>query len=126
MGADIRWRPAVSPALILVHDRLEHPLWDRQAAAFADAVEDRLESVSVTSVDLSRGLPRLHDALRAAKFVGAQSALVFVRDELTARRVAGLSTTVPFAVVVAPDWTADAVAATFRAETDDSERRACA
>lgn len=126
MGPVPLWRPTAPDALILVHDRLEHPLWDSRAAELEDAVEERLGGVFVTSVDLGSGRPHLQDAFRAARFVGSRSARVVVGDCATARRMADVSAVIPFAVVVAPDWTADAIAATFGVEADDVEHRACA
>ncbi len=119
-------RTAGPDALIIVHDRLEHPLWDRRAAALADAVEQRLDGAFVTSVGVARGGPCLQDGFRAARFVGSQSARVVVGDDLTARRIAGVSAVLPFSVIVAPEWTAEAIAAASRAEVDRVGRRACA
>lgn len=119
-------RSPVPDAVIIVHDRLEHPLWDRRAAQLADAVERRLEEVFVMAADASSRNPSLRDALRAAGFVGSRSALVVVGDDETARRIDGVTAALPFTVVIAPTWSADVIAATVRREAAALERRVCA
>lgn len=119
-------RPEAPDAIVVVHDRLDHPLWDREAADLASAIEDRLEGVFVTTADLGPRAPRLDDALRAARFMGCRSAVVVVRDGLVARRVAAGRPPLPTTTAVVGSWSADAIAAAYRRELAKVARRACA
>ncbi len=121
-----QWRSAAPDAVIIVHDRLEHPLWDRRAAQLADAVERRLGEVFVTAADAGSRSPNLRDALGAARFMGSRSALVVVGDDATARRIGGMSAALPFSVVVVPTWSAESIAATVRRAVQNPAWRACA
>lgn len=117
---------SVPDALIIFHDRLAHPLWDRRAGALADAVEQRLAGVPVTSVDRSSRLPCLTDALRATRFLGARAPVAVVGDEATARRLSKTHSTLAFAVTTATAWTPDGIVAAFNGVVSEVARRACA
>jgi hypothetical protein len=126
MGVDPESRFGPPDGLIVVHEGLAHPLWDQGAAAFADQIEERLDGVFVTSADLGSRPPRVRDAVRAAWFMGCRSPVVVVGDRATARRIADEQAGLRFKVAVAPEWSPDAIAATFRGEVAHAAQRACA
>jgi hypothetical protein len=63
-------------ALVLLFSNVTSPLWDVDVQRFVDDVEQQLDGVFVTHAVASTRYPTVADALAAARFQGATSAVV--------------------------------------------------
>jgi hypothetical protein len=80
---DIRWSQGVAPALVLLSEGSEHPIWDPELSEVLDAVEERLDAVHVTTAGMQGKGPSVDDATAAVRFSGASAAVVvFPREWL--------------------------------------------
>ena len=64
------------PALVLLSDRAESPLWDPELGALVEDLEDRLGGVHVTHAVIGGEHPTPADALVAVELMGASAAVV--------------------------------------------------
>ncbi len=104
------------PALILFRPDADGGLWDSDASALVEGLEDDL-GVFVTCVGSGRGALNMRDAAAAARFVGFGSLVVISLEgdpprgeEIEGASDGGLLK----AVSVGSDWDASAVARAYR------------
>lgn len=90
-------------ALVLLRADRPRSLWDDASSPLVDDVEARLEGVFVTSATLAGRGASLGDALAAARFMGADSAvLVVVEDRPGGRAAEALARSASRALPVTP------------------------
>ena len=110
----IRFRHASepsAPALILRFDRERVPLWDTEAGALVEELEECLDGVFVTPA-AGAGGPTVRDALAAARFAGCPWAVVAVPATAAPRSPATESGVLPSVFVRAP-WDAASIATAY-------------
>ena len=103
---------ANEPALILYWPVANGGLWDTEASALVERLEDDLE-VFVTCVGSGRGALGLNDAAAAARFMGCSSVVVVsperCRPSEAELEAASVGLRIP-AVAIRSEWTAAALA----------------
>ena len=62
-----QWSQGVAPALVLLSEASESPMWDPEFNAVLDAVEERLDGVHVTTAVLGGRGPTVDDASAAGR-----------------------------------------------------------
>jgi hypothetical protein len=99
-----------TPALIVRFDRDRLSLWDGEAGALVEELEERLGGVFVTPA-AGPGGPTLRDALAAARFAGCGWAVVAM-SPAAARDPLSMGGVLP-AVAVRSTWDAAAIARAY-------------
>ncbi len=105
-----------NPALILIWPDADGGLWDSEASALVERLEEDL-GVFVTCVGSGRGALRISDAAAAARFMGCESLVVISLEGDPPRReeIEGASEGIRLdAGSIGAKWTASAVARAYR------------